>query len=625
MADICHFLRRLFTGQHPEVGEAHGMWNDFWEWLKPEDRHKRLAVVIAGASFAGFVTVNGASGIWTLFHSADKSAVSTTTTVHDSPGSVNGPVSGGTVTINNGPSPEQLEEQRRVQGAINAKLDHMMLIVETNGTVNRAIANGITEAAVRAIVGRLRNEGVDDRDLLPWLDQWIEAARRELATPSHQVDETLNAASREAERRFRAGQIGNASAAFMEALVREERQETVRQEERKRSRLRLLEKAVYFDELALNGEAAAQKLRLMAGIEGVSGPDVIGKRLQEKSLMFYKRGIKEGSRPALLISIAIYRSTLDDFPEKTSPQNWASTQNYLGLALLALGDLELGGKRLGEAANAFHSALRIWTKQNNPKDWAGAQNNLGVSLAKLGTRAKGTGELTKAVESFDYALQGYTKENSPFNWASVNNNRGGALYEIGRREKNSRMIESAIQSYDMALSEWSRERFPQNWAGAQNNLGAARQTLAEQEGRAQNLVKAVQAYENALGEWTRDRAPRDWASVKDNLGIAFSTLGAMEGKTEWFAKAAEAFADALRERTRERTPLDWALTQWHLGNLFRYSAEKQMDAAAAKQAIAAYEAALLVLNESDSSYYIGLTTRDLAAARTLLARLEAPH
>ena len=46
----------------------------------------------------------------------------------------------------------------------------------------------------------------------------------------------------------------------MDEFAREERNEQVRQEERKRRRLRLLEEAIRFDELALDGEAAAQKL-----------------------------------------------------------------------------------------------------------------------------------------------------------------------------------------------------------------------------------------------------------------------------------------------------------------------------------------------------------------------------
>jgi len=63
-----------------------------------------------------------------------------------------------------------------------------------------------------------------------------------------------------------------------------------RQEERKRRRLRLLEEAIRFDELALDAGAATQKLRLMAEIEGRSGWQEIGAYLFARAGEYYERG-----------------------------------------------------------------------------------------------------------------------------------------------------------------------------------------------------------------------------------------------------------------------------------------------------------------------------------------------
>ena len=102
----------------------------------------------------------------------------------------------------------------------------------------RAGEEGISEVAVRKIVVCLGGEGIAKDDLLPWLDNWIEAAQRELGRRTNE-DEAFEAARQEAERRFKAG-LDDPSAALMEELAREEEAEAERQSERKRRRARIL-------------------------------------------------------------------------------------------------------------------------------------------------------------------------------------------------------------------------------------------------------------------------------------------------------------------------------------------------------------------------------------------------
>jgi hypothetical protein len=159
---------------------------------------------------------------------------------------------------------QAIEDQR-------AGINELLALARSGGFFQRAAEQGISEAAVRAIVERLGGEGIGRDDLLPWLENWIEAAQRELGRGSNE-DEAFETARREAERLFKLGRIADASSPFMDAFEREERVERERQQESKRRRLRLLEEAIRFDELALNGEAAVHKLRLTAGSRGLPVP-----------------------------------------------------------------------------------------------------------------------------------------------------------------------------------------------------------------------------------------------------------------------------------------------------------------------------------------------------------------
>jgi class 3 adenylate cyclase len=274
------------------------------------------------------------------------------------------------------------------QDAHGAMLAELLEIARAGGVFRRAADEGIPEAAIRSIVERLGGEGVGRDNLVSWLDNWIEVARTELGKRSNE-GEAFEAARREAERRFRQGRLAEASAAFMEEFEREEREERDRQEERQRSRVRLLEEAIRFDELALDGGAAAQKLRLMADIDGACGPEGRSRWLHDKAAEFFERGDRKGENGALVVAIAAYRAVLEERTRKRVPLDWAATQDRLGLALLVLGRRESGTERLEEAIARFRAALEERTRRRVPLDWACTQNKVGLALISLGERESG--------------------------------------------------------------------------------------------------------------------------------------------------------------------------------------------------------------------------------------------
>jgi tetratricopeptide (TPR) repeat protein len=485
-----------------------------------------------------------------------------------------------------------LERLETTTEEIKTDIKELLAIARANGAFQYAAEQGISEASVRAIVECFGGEDIGRDDLIPWIDNWIEAARRELGRQTNE-GEAFEAARREAKRRFEQGRLKDASAAFMDAFAREEREEQERQEERKRRRLRLLEEAIRFDELAFDGEAAADKLRLMATVEGVSGSDALGEWLFNKASEFYQRGDQKGENGALLIAISIYRAVLQEVSRDRMLLQWTGTQNNLANALQALGDRESGTARLEEAVNAYREALEAYgaAPQEVSRDWlllqARTQNNLGNALLKLGERESGAAQiemLKKAKRAFRAALKELTRPRLSLEWAAVKNNLGNALSRLGEQERDTARLEQAIEAYCAALEERTRRRVPLEWAETQNNLGNALLKLGERESGIVRLRQAVAAFCAALKERTRARVPLEWAMTKNNLGSALLRLGERESRTVRLKRAVKAYRAALEEYKPEQVPLDWAMTNYNLGKALLFLGVRTQDRATLEEA-----------------------------------------
>lgn len=270
-----------------------------------------------------------------------------------------------------------------------ARIEAMVAEMHASGIVQRAAAHGIPEPAVRAVVERLGGQGLARDDLVPWLDNWIAAAVRELGRRSNE-GEAFDAALREAERRFRAGRLDDASQALMDELAREERREADRQAERRRHRSRLLDEAIRFDLLAFNIAAAVDKLRQQAVVDGVAA-DSLAEWLRQRASGYYEHGVQKGDNGALEMAVAVRGAILAETPRERLPLDWAMTQNNLGTALSVLGERESGTARLQQAVDAYHAALQEFTRERAPYYWDIAQRNLQRALTLLEQRRSGAG------------------------------------------------------------------------------------------------------------------------------------------------------------------------------------------------------------------------------------------
>jgi len=476
-------------------------------------------------------------------------------------------------------------QQSTLQG-----IDEILAFTRNGGVFQRAAEQGISEAAIRGIVERLGGQNIELKDLVPWLDNWIEAAVRELNRKTNE-GEAYEAAFQEAQRRFNAGRA-DAANAFMEEFEREQRRQAEQQAESRRKQISLLEGAIRFQALALNEPAIVQTLRKIAQVDGIEGADALGNWLFAKASEFQETGESRGSNPDLFIAIAAYCAALQEFPRNRAPLNWAATQNNLGNALRNLGERESGTARLQEAVQAFRAALEEYTRDRVPLNWALAQNNLGIALARLGERESGTARLEEAVQAYRAALEERTRDRVPLDWAGTQNNLGSALAKLGERESSTARLEEAAQAFRAALQEYTRYRKPLNWAMTQNNLGAALQRLGERESGTARLEEAVQAFRAALEERIRDRVPLDWAMTQNNLGNALTTLGERESGTARLEEAVEALRAALEEHTRDRVPLAWAMTQHNLGNALQSLGVRENGTVKLEEAVQAYRLAL---------------------------------
>ncbi len=268
-----------------------------------------------------------------------------------------------------------------------------------------------------------------------------------------------------------------------------------------------------------------------------------------------------------IIFAELLRNWATNFLAEAKPDEAQTLAAVLVLLSNRISEFPLGDKasNMEIAITGYETALTVYTREAFPQDWAMTQNNVGLAYGDriLGERAD---NIESAIAAYESALEVRTREAFPQDWAMTQNNLGNAYSDriLGERANN---LESAIAAYENALEVRTREALPQDWAMTQNNLGNAYgdRILGE---RANNLESAIAAYESALEVRTREALPQDWAMTQNNLGTAYSDriLGERANNLE---SAIAAFESALEVYTREAFPQDHANTLYNLGILYQ--------------------------------------------------------
>ena len=286
----------------------------------------------------------------------------------------------------------------------------------------------------------------------------------------------------------------------------------------------------------------------------------------QQALALYKRGDVFGEPEPLRKAVWIYQTeALPLVPYDRAPEDWAATQNNLGIALLRLGE-QGGDQALRDAISAFRSALEVRTRDRAPADWATTRNNLGIALERLG---KGGDDqaLRDAIAACRSALEVRTRDRAPADWATTQNNLGNALLTLGERG-DDQSLKDAIFAYRSALEVFTRDRAPSQWALTQNNLGIALMVLGDR-GDDQALKDGIVTLRGTLEVRTRDRAPAKWATTQKNLGDAFEAQGDKGGGRASYEAAVQCYKGALEVFTPESNATEHNRTQSSLDRVLK--------------------------------------------------------
>ncbi|MCO8145575.1 tetratricopeptide repeat protein [Rhodovulum tesquicola] len=183
----------------------------------------------------------------------------------------------------------------------------------------------------------------------------------------------------------------------------------------------------------------------------------------------------------------MWRAVLDGLDIDEAPQDWAGTQNNLGIALETQGTRTAGPEGaalLGEAVDAYREALRVRTEADHPVDWAMTMQNLGAALISQGDRTagpKGAVLLSAAVTAYREALRVRTEAVHPEDWAMTMQNLGNALQTQGNRTpgpEGAALHGEAVAAYRDAVRVRTEAEHPVDWAMTQENMALAEEAIA---------------------------------------------------------------------------------------------------------------------------------------------------
>ena len=181
-----------------------------------------------------------------------------------------------------------------------------------------------------------------------------------------------------------------------------------------------------------------------------------------------------------------------------------------------------GIETLEGAREAFGEALPILMDAGKSEEVAEVEMSLGLVLHALAQAGKAP--INSAVQAYHRALRTFTKDAFPREFAILHNNLATAY--LGMRidpEKGVMREALAVQSFREALEVVTLEEDPVEYAMLQNNLGNALQALRSAH-PFENLARAVEAYDEALKVRTPHDMPVEHANTIVNRANALMNL-----------------------------------------------------------------------------------------------------
>lgn len=258
-------------------------------------------------------------------------------------------------------------------------------------------------------------------------------------------------------------------------------------------------------------------------------------------------------------ALEIYRArALPLVPRERFPEQWAQTQNVLGIVLGGISDHEDGEKNLEQAVESLKAALEVYDRTRFPKQWAMVQTNLGVMLGALGSEYDRPEASEEAMAAFHAALTVYTRKSDPQAWVTVRNDIATELITGPARGSLVSRLKEAIALYRGNLEVVTRRSDSLHWASIQDNLSTALYNLAEREDSPSLVMQAEAAARAALSVYTPEKEPFSWAEAQDDLGRALLLRSVRAGTPALLDQAVAAHRAAADLYKRYGNSRKWA-------------------------------------------------------------------
>ena len=270
-----------------------------------------------------------------------------------------------------------------------------------------------------------------------------------------------------------------------------------------------------------------------------------------------------GSRMLNLeMSISAYDQALQVYTRDAFPEDWARTQNNLGIAYRnrIKGDIIIN---LEQSIKKYNFALEIYTYTNFPKPWADVQKNLGVVYKNLNTGNKRE-NLSRAIEYYKSALSIITPRNYSKDWAMIQHNLANTYLENAKinndKEEN---LKRASEACNLALEVFTKNKTYQYLeAGTHVGLGNIyKEMIGDKD---YNIDLAVKEYQLALRCYTEIDFPEQWAGTHNNLGLAYAVRNGEKN----IESAIDSYSKALTIFTPDIIPDECRNTSRSLANLY---------------------------------------------------------
>jgi len=154
-----------------------------------------------------------------------------------------------------------------------------------------------------------------------------------------------------------------------------------------------------------------------------------------------------GDRSALIDAIEANRRAIKAKKGLGVPHMLAASQDSLGQALAALGELERKTETVQEAVEAYEESLENIDFDERPASWGQVQAHLGRSLTALGRLQEDPALLSRALVTYQNALAVFSTESLPFFRADALDALGEVLFALARLRRDSDIAGLAIDAH----------------------------------------------------------------------------------------------------------------------------------------------------------------------------------